>query len=86
MKKSELKQIIKEEIGKTLNEGNNFDAFIDDVKNELLLLAKHDKNSQSPSYLNQWFKSEEFKDLVRTEFFNRKTYKQASKSIYSIFR
>lgn len=73
-------------IEKVFNEDNSFKIFKSNVESELLNLVKSDKQSHPQSYWNEFFNSENFKDLLQFEYENRETPKQAAKSIYSIYR
>jgi hypothetical protein len=82
MKKSELKQIIKEEIQKVLGK----DQYVLDVIDNLKFLSKKLNLTLKDEYWNEYSQSEEFKNMIETEKMNRKTPIQAAKSIISIWR
>jgi len=82
MKKSELQQIIKEEIQKVLGK----DQYVLDVIDNLKFLSKKLNLTLKDEYWNEYSQSEEFKNMIETEKMNRKTPIQAAKSIISIWR
>jgi len=82
MKKSELQQIIKEEIQKVLGK----DQYTLDVIDNLKFLSKKLNLTLKDEYWNEYSQSEEFKNMIETEKMNKKTPTQAAKSIISIWR
>jgi hypothetical protein len=80
MKASELKKIIREEVANVLTE-----SYQSEVETIIRSLAKKDRKGPKTSYLNWWFKTEDFKDYVSEYDFNRKTAKHAAASLYNTY-
>ena len=53
---------------------------------ELKNLSKKAGKQFEDNYLDEFSKTEDFKNMIQVELMNRKTVKQAAKSIFSIWR
>ena len=84
MKKSELRQIIKEEFDKVLDEIQ--DEYAKETLIQLQSLAKK-QNLKLPTDYWEWFyNTKDFKDMIDTEKMNHRSPQQAAKSILSLWR
>ena len=86
MKKSELKQIIKEEISNVLSEES--DTYSTDVLKIVDGLAKKlNLGSGFNQKYWEWFSgTEDFKDMIETAKLNQQSPSSAAKSIISLWR
>jgi hypothetical protein len=57
-----------------------------EVIKELKNLGKKEGRPFKDNYLDEFSKTEDFKNMIQVELMNRKTVKQAAKSIFSIWR